>query len=272
MAAVRVAPVPLLRGTLQVPSDKSLTHRALLFSAVSDRTVRIDRPLDSEDTGATLSAIEACRVPVEGHLGDGLVVDRAGPARPAAAAGARLRERRHPDAPDRRPAGGPADRPRGARRRRVAAHAADDAHRRSAARDGGWMCSRRPGETPPVVVTGGNALRGIEHDLAVASAQVKSCILLAGLLRRPGRPGSTSRRPRATTPSGCSRPAGVPLLREGGAVGVAGPVEGLALPDMDVPGDFSSAAAHLVAGAAGRPRGAPGRGQPQPGSHRAARR
>src|SRR5690349_24481470 len=38
-----------------------------------------------------------------------------------------------------------------------------------------------PGGTPPVVVTGGAPLRGITHELTVASAQVKSCLLLAGL-------------------------------------------------------------------------------------------
>ena len=43
--------------------------------------------------------------------------------------------------------------------------------------------------------------------------------------------------------------AGVAVLREGGAVGVRGPVACLALPDIEVPGDFSSAAALLVAGA-----------------------
>jgi 3-phosphoshikimate 1-carboxyvinyltransferase len=42
--------------------------------------------------------------------------------------------------------------------------------------------------------------------------------------------------------------AGVPLMRDGNAVGVRGPVAGISLPDLSVPGDFSSAAFHLVAG------------------------
>ena len=74
MPVVRVAPVPALRGTLRVPPDKSLTHRALLLAAVSDREVAIARPLDSADTGATLGAVEACGVPVRGHLGDAVAV------------------------------------------------------------------------------------------------------------------------------------------------------------------------------------------------------
>ncbi len=105
-----------------------------------------------------------------------------------------------------------------------------------------------PGGTPPVVVTGGAPLVGIEHHLEVASAQVKSCILLAGLFAE----GVTWVHEPAPSRDHTERmleAAGVTLLREGGAVGLAGPVEGIALPDVDVPGDFSSAAALLVAGA-----------------------
>jgi 5-enolpyruvylshikimate-3-phosphate synthase len=53
MPLVRVAPVTELRGSVRVPPDKSLTHRALMLSAVSDREVRIGRPLDSAATSAT---------------------------------------------------------------------------------------------------------------------------------------------------------------------------------------------------------------------------
>ncbi|MEW6582385.1 MAG: 3-phosphoshikimate 1-carboxyvinyltransferase, partial [Actinomycetota bacterium] len=59
MSVVRVAPAPRLAGTVRVPPDKSITHRALLLAALSDRTVEIVRPLDSEDTAATLNAVEA---------------------------------------------------------------------------------------------------------------------------------------------------------------------------------------------------------------------
>ena len=105
-----------------------------------------------------------------------------------------------------------------------------------------------PGGTPPVVVSGGAPLRGMEHRLSVASAQVKSCLLLAGLYAE----GTTWVHEPAPSRDHTERmleAAGVPLLREGGAVGVEGPVERLALPDVEVPGDFSSAAGLLVAGA-----------------------
>ena len=105
-----------------------------------------------------------------------------------------------------------------------------------------------PGGTPPLVVSGGAPLRGVEHRLAVASAQVKSCLLLAGLFAE-GETWVHEPAPSRDHTERMLEAAGAPLLREGGAVGVRGPVEAIALPDMEVPGDFSSAAPHLVAGA-----------------------
>ena len=51
MTTLRSTPVGALAGTVRVPTDKSITHRALLLAAVSDRTVTITAPLDSADTG-----------------------------------------------------------------------------------------------------------------------------------------------------------------------------------------------------------------------------
>jgi 3-phosphoshikimate 1-carboxyvinyltransferase len=105
-----------------------------------------------------------------------------------------------------------------------------------------------PGGTPPIVVSGGAPLRGAEHRLDIASAQVKSCLLLAGLFAA-GDTWVSEPAPSRDHTERMLEASGVPLLREGEAVGVRGPVEGLTLPDLEVPGDFSSAAPHLVAGA-----------------------
>jgi 3-phosphoshikimate 1-carboxyvinyltransferase len=82
----------------------------------------------------------------------------------------------------------------------------------------------------------------------VASAQVKSCLLLAGLYAE----GETWVREPAPSRDHTERmleASGVPLLRDGEtAVGVRGPVDGLSLPDLEVPGDLSSAAFLLAAG------------------------
>jgi 3-phosphoshikimate 1-carboxyvinyltransferase len=247
MAAVRVAPVPLLRGTLQVPPDKSLTHRALLLSAVSDREVRVGRPLDSADTGATLQAVERCGVTVEGHLGDSVRISGRG-----------LRGLRPPPALDCANAGTLMRLITGLLVGQFMEHVVldgDDSLRgrpmtrvARPLRAMGATVFTAPGGTPPLVVSGGAALAGIEHHLQVASAQVKSCLLLAGLFAE-GTTWVHEPIPSRDHTERMLEASGVSLLREGGAVGVAGPVAGLSLPDMEVPGDFSSAAAHLVAGA-----------------------
>jgi 3-phosphoshikimate 1-carboxyvinyltransferase len=247
MPVVRVAPVPLLRGTVDVPPDKSLTHRALLLGAISDREVRVTRPLDSADTAATLSAVEACRVAVSGHLGGEVVIGGAG-----------LRGLRPPPAVDCANAGTLIRLFAGILVGQAAAHVVLDGDESLRTRPMsrvarplramGAQVFTAPGGTPPVVVSGGAPLAGVEHRLEVASAQVKSCLLLAGLYAD----GVTWVHEPALSRDHTERmleAAGVPLLREGGAVGVAGPVAGLSLPDVEVPGDFSSAAPLLVAGA-----------------------
>ncbi len=82
--AVRVAPVPLLRGTPSGAAGQIADPpRLLLFAAVSDRTVRIGRPLDSEDTGATLAAGRGLRRGRRGPPGGGAERGGPRPARPA---------------------------------------------------------------------------------------------------------------------------------------------------------------------------------------------
>jgi 3-phosphoshikimate 1-carboxyvinyltransferase len=230
-----------------VPPDKSLTHRALLLSAVSDREVRVGRPLDSADTGATLQAVERCGVTVEGHLGDSVRISGRG-----------LRGLRPPPALDCANAGTLMRLITGLLVGQFMEHVVldgDDSLRgrpmtrvARPLRAMGATVFTAPGGTPPLVVSGGAALAGVEHHLQVASAQVKSCLLLAGLFAE----GTTWVHEPISSRDHTERmleASGVSLLREGGAVGVAGPVAGLSLPDMEVPGDFSSAAAHLVAGA-----------------------
>ena len=86
------------------------------------------------------------------------------------------------------------------------------------------------------------------HELPVASAQVKSCLLLAGLFADGETWVHEPQRSRDHTER-MLEAAGVTILRNGLAVGVRGPVDRIALPDLAVPGDFSSAAFHAVAGA-----------------------
>jgi 3-phosphoshikimate 1-carboxyvinyltransferase len=110
----------------------------------------------------------------------------------------------------------------------------------------GATVATAPGGTPPLAVLPGRPLRAVTHELEVASAQVKSCLLHAGLAAE----GETWVREPAPSRDHTERmlaAAGVDVRHDGGAVGVRGPVAGLALPDLTVPGDFSSAAFWLVA-------------------------
>ena len=245
MATVRVEPATALRGSVSVPPDKSLTHRALLFGAISDRAVTVERPLDSADTGATLGVVRACGVQVEGSLDDRVIVHGVG-----------LRGLRPPMALDCMNAGTlmrlfmgilvgqSADKVvvdgdgslRGRPMNRVA----------EPLRAMGARIWTSPEGTPPLVISGGGPLHGEDHELAVASAQVKSCLLLAGMFAE----GETWIREPSLSRDHTERmltAAGVELLEGPKGIGIRGPLEQISLPDIEVPGDFSSAAPLIAA-------------------------
>jgi 3-phosphoshikimate 1-carboxyvinyltransferase len=99
---------------------------------------------------------------------------------------------------------------------------------------------------PPLSIGGGRRLRGCAHVLPVASAQVKSALLLAGLQAE----GRTSVREPAPSRDHTERMLasfGARVIREDGAVAVDGPAA-IAGTRIDVPGDFSSAAFFIVTG------------------------
>jgi 3-phosphoshikimate 1-carboxyvinyltransferase len=114
---------------------------------------------------------------------------------------------------------------------------------------GATVAGRAGGTLPPLSIRGG-PLKGVDHRLAVASAQVKSCLLLAGLRAE----GITS-----VAEPGQSRDHTERMIRQGGGrvereeePGGAGivrvwPMDSLELAGVDVPGDFSSAAFLIVA-------------------------
>ena len=99
---------------------------------------------------------------------------------------------------------------------------------------------------PPVVIRGGQRLHGIDYALPVASAQVKSAVLLAGLYAEATHDAPSPRRP-AITPSACWRALARTLLRNGSRVSLRGR-QTLQRNADRVPGDISSAAFFLVAG------------------------
>ena len=252
------APAGPLRGTLAAPPDKSISHRAALLGGFGSGRATIGRFLDSEDTRSSLRAVEL--------LGAEVRTERAGEgALSVEIDGFGLRGAAEPEGPiDVGNAGtlirlltgllaGQLDRRfvldgDASIRRRPMARVAAPLNR------AGGRIETAEGGVPPLVI-GGSELRGFEHRLEVASAQVKSSLLLAGLLAD----APTSVREPATTRDHTERmlrAAGVAVSTERrttlptspapGIISIA-PAEALELPPLTIPGDPSSAAFHLVA-------------------------
>jgi 3-phosphoshikimate 1-carboxyvinyltransferase len=169
-----------LRGRVKVPGDKSISHRALLLGAIAEGTTRVRNFLPAADCLATLACVQALGVEVERGSETELIVQGRG-----------LRGLMEPeDALDcarsgttmRLLAGILAGQPfysvltgNEQLRRRPMGRIAEPLRQM-----GATVLGRDGGRLPPLTILGGN-LHGIEYKLHVASAQVKSAILLAGL-------------------------------------------------------------------------------------------
>ena len=245
MTSVRFAPSGRLRGSVTAPPDKSISHRAALLGAMSAEPVRIGNYLRAADTLSTLEALRAVGALVEEHA-DGTVVVRGGG----------LREAREP--------GGPIDVGNAGTLMRLLPGWLAAQEGRIFVLDGDSSIRRRPvdriaqplrlmgadiratdGRFPPFVVYG-TPLEAITYEMPVASAQVKSCVLLAGLAAS----GTTSVVEPAPSRDHTERMlagAGVAVAREGLTVSVTCTDE-LDAQDLVVPGDLSSAAFMIAAG------------------------
>jgi 3-phosphoshikimate 1-carboxyvinyltransferase len=181
MSELRVVPsAQPLRGTIRAPADKSISHRAVILSALADSGTRIDDWLESETTRATLNCMRQLGVDAEEPSPGVLVVHGRGlhslsePSEVLFCAGSGTTMRLLSGVCAGQDAlsildGTPA------LKRRPMARVVEPLRSMGAsilARDGGRL--------PPLVIHGGN-LRGIEYGMPIASAQVKSAILLAGL-------------------------------------------------------------------------------------------
>jgi 3-phosphoshikimate 1-carboxyvinyltransferase len=242
---VRFEPARGLVGELRAPPDKSISHRAALLGAMSSEPVRIERYLHAADTDSTLEAVGALGALVELRGDDEVVVRGAG-----------LREAREPN--------GPIDVGNAGTLLRLLPGwlAAQDG--RTFTLDGDESIRRRPVDriTEPLLQMGadlsaregrftpltvrGSRLRAISYDLAVASAQVKSCVLLAALAADGATTVSEPSRSRDHTERMLLR-AGVGIHRNGRRVTVVNTDE-LLLDSVRVPGDASSAAFMITAG------------------------
>jgi 3-phosphoshikimate 1-carboxyvinyltransferase len=244
--STRFDPSGPLRGELRPPSDKSISHRAALIAAMGEGETRIEGYLDAADTRSTLTAVRALGAEVDG-------------------VGASAIE--------------PALRLRGIGLRGAAAAAIDVGNAGTLLRllpgwlagqeagswtlDGDASIRRRPvdriaaplslmgarvecteGRLPPLRIEAA-PLQGIEYELPVASAQVKSCLLFAGLLAE-GETGVAEPLPSRDHSERMLAAAGAEIERGAGRVAVR-PAARLEPGEIAVPADFSSAAFFIVA-------------------------
>jgi 3-phosphoshikimate 1-carboxyvinyltransferase len=240
---------PALRvsGTMTVPGDKSISHRSLMLSGLAAGTSEVTGFLASEDCLATLNAMRALGVSIERLSATHVIIHGSGLRG--------LKGARH--ALDMGNAGT-------AMRLFTGLLAAQEF---SSTLIGDASLMKRPMErvakplremgadvrthdgTPPVHIRGGLKLRGIDYTMPVASAQVKSAILLAGLFAE----GPTT----VTAPAICRDHSERMLLSCGVRLTSAGlsstvyPPQRLESQRLNVPGDFSSAAFFIVAGLLG---------------------
>ena len=240
---MNIEPAAALSGHFAVPGDKSISHRAVLLAAIGEGETRISGFGRSADTEATIAAARALGATVYEADDDTLRVFGNGlrgltaPEQPidCANAGTLMRllpgilagqEGRFELTGDESLRSRPME--------RIAAPL----------RQMGASIETTDGRAP-IVVEGGS-LTPITYELPVASAQVKSAVLLAGMYAAGGE--TTVLEPLATRDHTevMLAQAGVTVRRKPGKVSVA-PVERLELAAIEVPGDFSSAAPFLVA-------------------------
>ena len=244
MARYIVGPGVRVEGEITVPGDKSISHRALMLGGIAEGVTDITGFLAGEDCLATLRALQAMGVtidrPEEEHVivrGAGLEGLRGGGAAlDMGNAGTAMRLFMGLLAPQRFDSTLIGDESLMRRpMERVAAPL----------RLMGAEIKTNAGR-PPVQITGGRSLRAIEYTLPVASAQVKSAVLLAGL-QANGRTHVTEPAPSRDHTERMLSAFGVELLRNGAEIAIEGG-QSLRGTHIPVPADFSSAAFFLVAG------------------------
>ncbi len=244
MVTFRVIPGGRLSGNCAVPGDKSISHRSIMLGSLAEGTSHIRGFLEGEDALATLNAFRAMGVEISGPENGQVIVSGVGMHGLRAPresiylgnSGTSMRllagllagqafdtQLTGDESLSRRPM------------ERVA----------GPLRQMGARIEARPGGLPPLAIAGGQVLKGIRYDMPMASAQVKSCVLLAGLYAR----GVTTVTEPAPTRDHTERMLagfGYTVTRRGATVELEGGGKLVAC-DIDVPADISSAAFFMVA-------------------------
>jgi len=250
VSSARFEPSGPLRGRLTPPADKSISHRAAIFGAMSEDPVTVHNFLDSDDTQSTVTAIQQLGAGVV-HQGEELVIRGVGLHTAHETTGGFIHVGNAGTLLRLLP-GWLAGQPGGA-------WTLDgDASIRSRPVDRvaeplrlmGATVEARDGRLPPMKVSGAR-LVGIDYEMPVPSAQVKSCVLIAGMLAE-GRTSVTEAFPSRDHTERMLAGARAGFEREGATARI-NQVDELELDEITVPGDPSSAA-FIVAAACLVPR------------------
>ena len=235
-----------LHGTVRVPADKSISHRAAILGALSDSDVRIENFLPSETTQATVNCLRALGASIDQVQPTTLIVHGGG-----------LHSLREPDSVLFCAGSGTTMRLLAglcagqdffsildgtpALKRRPMARVVEPLRSM-----GATILGREGGRLPPLAFRGASPLRGIDYALPVASAQAKSAILLAGLfadspttVREPGPSRDHTERMLKASGVDLSLSPLVTCLRPPSALRLPG--------SISIPADLSSAAFFIVA-------------------------
>jgi len=242
----RVSPGGSVSGRIRVPGDKSISHRSIMLGALADGVTEVKGFLEGEDSLATLQAFRDMGVAIEGPYQGRVTIHGGGlhglkkPAGPLYVGNSGTAMRLFAgllagQAFDTELTGD------ASLAKRPMARVADPLRLMGARID------TAEGGRPPLRIHGGQKLKGIDYDMPMASAQVKSCLLLAGLYAE----GETRVREPAPTRDHTERMLngfGYAVERDGDVARLRGGGKLTSAP-IDVPSDISSAAFFLVAAA-----------------------
>lgn len=237
----KVMPGGNISGEVRVPGDKSMSHRSIMLGALAQGDTHVSGFLEGDDALATVAAFRQMGVKIDGPLDGKLTIYGVG-----------MNGLQAPE--------GELDLGNSGTSIRLLAGLLAGQHFDSTL-TGDESLRSRPmsrvltplalmgadvdGDKPPVTIRGGRPLRGIHYDLPMASAQVKSCVLLAGLYA-DGITSVTEPAPTRDHTERMLRGFGYEVSRKGDVIFLQG---GAALnaADIDIPADISSAAFFMVA-------------------------
>jgi len=246
MIDYRVTPGGKVSGEIRIPGDKSISHRSIMLGSLAKGVTEVTGFLEGEDSLATLQAFRDMGVVIEGPVDGRVVIHGVGinglkaPAGPLylGNSGTSMRllsgllaaqsfdvELTGDESLSKRPM------------ERVAAPL----------RQMGAVIETEEGGRPPLRIKGGQQLKGIDYVLPMASAQVKSCVLLAGLYA-DDKTSTTEPAPTRDHTERMLSGFGYQVNRQGAVADLTSGGE-LVATNIDVPADISSATFYIVAAA-----------------------